>query len=362
MEASTPSSNTGLLKPEIRVRPDWVGLSFRQERLPRNIELFGFALFAHLARQGVFANTERGGWTIDPNGRGFNGFENGVHLRYRGEVRATLQWGGAFQRGWVLLEIRGGLCALLQRRQWISLYRMACKYQARIGHVDLAADDFEGQYFCPHKVRRVVEESPYDLIPTHRANRAHKPTLEWMESPTGCTCYVGSKQSIVRLRVYQKGRQLHDTREGREHPAWVRWESIFKRKTGYELEAAILHPDYWLQYLLGSSKYLAAIWNENGLVATWKPETAIMEPREIAAKGLLTMKEQWGGMIYHYRRLMGSEAFLDWVERTASPTCPLAELMQHDVPYILEIAEEMQRPSSAAADAASPADDLEEVF
>lgn len=263
-------------------------------------------------------------------------------------------------RGWVRLEFMGGMCALLRRNHFIFIYRAACKYNARVRHVDLAADDYLGVVFCPHKVRKMVESKPYDLIPVHRKKRGCKPTLEWFESPTGCTAYVGSKASVVRLRVYQKGGQLHDTVKGKKFPSWVRWESIFKRKAGHELDYAILHPDYWVKYLLGSSKYLADLWQDNGLKATWQPDTCISEPREIAAKALLIIKKQWGGVLWHLKRLMGSEAFFDAVLRESGG--PLADLHDWDMPYVLEMLAQLQQaPCEAAVAAAAPADTTDTV-
>jgi DNA relaxase NicK len=215
------------------------------------------------------------------------------------------------------------------------LYRAACKYGARLGHIDYAADDLLGKYFSPDLIRKKFKADPAAFVPGHRLGKGfHRLPEEWYESPTGKTLYLGSRGATTRTRVYEKGRQLHETDKGRRHPAWCRWEVTLRRANGVELDLGLLHPDYWLQYLLGSCGHLAQIWKSKGLRATYMNDKAIEEPLDRAVKGLLSLRNQWGPMIYDLQSLMGSEALFDIIAREQT-IGPLVGLSVYDVPEIM---------------------------
>ena len=195
IQAPPPSCNTGVMGNEIRVRPDWIKLSFRQENLPSDLKAFAWKLFMRLARKGLLCDGDScRNYTFDPDGKGFHGFECGALLTFNGELRGSLQWGGKNQRGWVLLEICGGLCKLLGRREWLSLFRTACKHHVRIGRVDLALDDMAGRVFNVPKIRSDFQADPTRFLPGHRSQSgSNPPSHEWYESDTGRTIYIGSR-------------------------------------------------------------------------------------------------------------------------------------------------------------------------
>jgi DNA relaxase NicK len=330
----TPSSNTGCMLDEIRVYPDWLRLSFLVGKFTRDPLRLGRGLFILLIRQGVLID-QPSGWSCSCVEAGQNGFEFGVYIRFQDQIRASLQWGGRAQRGRIQLEIRGALCALLQRRQYISLSRAAGRYGGRLGHIDYAADDLLGKYFSPDLIRKKFKADPAAFVPVHRLGKGfHRLSEEWYESPTGKTLYLGSRGATTRTRVYEKGRQLHDTYKGRKHPSWCRWEVTLRRANGVELDLALLHPDYWLQYLLGSCGYLAQIWKSKGLRATYMNEKPIEEPLDRAVKVLLSLRNQYGPAISDLRGDLGDEALLDVISRRQM-TGPLAELTAYDAPEIL---------------------------
>ena len=362
VQVKPPSCNTGVLESEIRVKPDWIKLSFRQQNLPSDLRRFATTLFLRLARKGLLNDGDYcRSYSLDTEAQGFHGFEHGARLTFNGELRGSLQWGGKNQRGWVLLEICGGLCKQLGRREWLSLFRTACKYPVRIGRVDLALDDFAGNVFNVPQIRSDFQANPACFLPSHRVKSGGSvlPTHEWYESDSGRTIYIGSRASTTRGVVYEKGRQLkaEGKLDGIKNPAWVRWETRFTRNKLVELEPHLLHPDYWLNAALGSSDYLSKLLERKGSRFTMRVDRAIEEPREIAARGLLTLKLQYGGMIGHLIRLFGSEGFQGLVERNDQDS-PLVDLSPRDVPYILEKLKAL-RDASGACDVAPAAPEPE---
>lgn len=363
-EYTPPSSNTGGLGNQIEYRTDWARLAFRQEIMPRDLQSFGVKLFVHLAKRGILRQQ---GWKLDDQGKGFNGFERGVNLYFNGDMRGSLQWGGKSQRGWVLLEVRGGLCSLFTRREHLALYRTACKYNARINRVDICLDDKSGSLFDVGKIREDFHTDPSLFLPVHRQGKGSRPPVyEWYESSTGRTLYIGSRESTSRGVVYEKGLQLQGTIEGNNNPDWVRWETRFTRNKYVELEPELLHPDYWLQAAVGSSAYLANLLNEKGCRFTMKVQKEHQEPREIAANALLTLNRQWGGVIGHLRRVFGSDGLLDIIERNDQDS-PLLDINRRDSELILELLQALRLAGgnggpSAASPAPAADEDYQEIF
>lgn len=309
-----PYSNTGMEAPSIGVRPDGVRLSFRQEKFAQNIKNIALAFVIRLGRTGGLMG---GGWTLTP-GKGRNGFKDSWNLYQNGELRASLEWGGASQRGWILLDLRGGACALLTNWHWCSLWRGAQKYGARLGGIDIAGDDLTGELLNFRAIFDDFNEKPESFWPIGRRNDG-PPDAE-VDSSTGATggatLYVGSKTASIRLRIYEKGREKADTSEGRKWPLWVRFESCFRRTQCVELDLNLIHPDFWCEALLGSSQYLSELLEIKGYRFMHPiPPNPFAEPLEKAAKGIYAMRRTWGGYISHYRRIMGDKAFLDALER-----------------------------------------------
>ena len=83
----------------------------------------------------------------------------------------------------------------------------------------------------------------------------------------------------------------------------------------------------------------------------------------MAAKALLTLKQQWGGMIGHLARLFGSEELVGLITRNDQAS-PLVDLSSRDCSSILEKLEALRYSSeSQAAEASAPeCENLEGVF
>ncbi len=352
----TPSSNTGCLGKEIGVRSDWIGFCVRQEKLSQNIQKLAVAIFWNWAKHGVFGGEK--GWrlegaTSDDFQAGFNGFHQGAYLKFGDEVRGSIQWGGTAQNGWVQFELRGALLALLPRREQLAIYRFACRAQVRLNRVDIACDDFQGKYFCPRQAYKDWEIDPCRFLPGHRYDKGSRaPVRDRQGTPeNGETTYIGSQQSSIRLRIYDKSLQLkamnRQSVEALRHPSWVRWETEFKRRNGVTLDYLLLHPDYQLAFCLGASQKLADIFGRSGLRGVWLIPKAKQEVIEQAARAGLSLRKQRGVSNYYLIQVFGLQGFLDRYARPDKDS-PLASLSPGDADAIDAMAWELEHAADDA--------------
>jgi DNA relaxase NicK len=346
---SGPSSNTGLLGiPEVDLKGDQVKLSFRRELLPCEPQEFARMILLealHLVRGAGWNFT---GATMTEKGQ--NGFERGFYLRCAGEVRASFQWGGKSQLGWCLLHINGAFCKVMTRKEWVRLYALSRRFQARLGAFDLAGDDYTGLLgFQPCLVRAEYYKAPVKFCPGHRIGHGSVPPRfrKWIDSETGTTLYLGGEKSSIGHRVYEKGKQLGD----KARPDWHRWEVMFRRMGGKtELNLGLLYPGNWASAWLGSCNHLATKFDQSGLRFTMNVEQARRGSQEIAARSLLTLEKQWGGAIDHLAQAFGSEALIELIRRKVE-TSPLSELDSSDIASILELRESLRSATDSAAGA-----------
>jgi phage replication initiation protein len=107
-----------------------------------------------------------------------------------------------------------------------KLAELGAKAGARITRVDLAADDFSGQ-FSVHRARCIYNKGGFQ-----GKGKAHGSMPKFTEIKSGRgaeshgkTFYVGDRKNGKMLRVYEKGLKDDPTR-----PNWVRWEVQFGNK------------------------------------------------------------------------------------------------------------------------------------
>lgn len=111
---------------------------------------------------------------------------------------------------------------------------------ARITRVDIAADDFLGQWPVQWAIDR-YNEGGFD----RRGQRPKARLIDDMGNRTGKTFYVGSRKSEQQLRVYEKGREQGDMAS-----EWVRYEGEFHASNRRELPLEMLTDP--APYLVGS--------------------------------------------------------------------------------------------------------------
>jgi hypothetical protein len=107
----------------------------------------------------------------------------------------------------------------------------------------------------------------------------------------------------------------------------------FKAKKAV-LDLAMLLPENWLSVVAGSSLYLNSKMKVVGDKFTMAHEKVSQDALERAVKGLVTLRNQYGPMIYDLHSLIGSEALFDIIAREQT-IGPLVGLSVYDVPEIM---------------------------
>ena len=134
-------------------------------------------------------------------------------------------------------ELTGAGCRIYETssgsdhaQRWSLLASLLGCFDARITRIDIAADDFTGQYPVSWAVEQ-YNAGQFDK----RGQRPKARLIDDMGNRTGCTFYVGSRKSEQQLRVYEKGKQLGDA----DSP-WVRYEVEFHNSNRRELPLEML--------------------------------------------------------------------------------------------------------------------------
>lgn len=132
-------------------------------------------------------------------------------LREDGTYTARLELTGD---GCRIYETSGG-CDHAQR--WSLLASLLGAANARLTRVDIAADDFAGQWPVSWAIDR-YNDGAFD----RRGQRPKARLIDDMGNNTGKTFYVGTRKSEKQLRVYEKGKE-----QGDKLSPWVRYEVEF---------------------------------------------------------------------------------------------------------------------------------------
>lgn len=98
---------------------------------------------------------------------------------------------------------------------------------AKITRVDVALDDFEGE-FTVTRAKRIYNAGGFQ---SKGKSHGSMPSFSEVKSGRGAashgrTFYVGNRKNGKMLRVYEKGLQMEDA----DRPKWVRWEVQFGNK------------------------------------------------------------------------------------------------------------------------------------
>lgn len=160
-----------------------------------------------------------------------------VALRVGGEHVGLLEFGGLNtirQDGTYTarMELTGDGCRAYEAsngddhaQRWSSLASLLGAVDARLTRVDIAADDFLGQWPVQWAIDR-YNDGQFD----RRGQRPKARLIDDMGNRTGKTFYVGSRKSEQQLRVYEKGRE-----QGDPASEWVRYEGEFHASNRREL-------------------------------------------------------------------------------------------------------------------------------
>lgn len=252
----TPASNTGVPKRTLSLRPDYLTATISESYLnSKPLETANF-LFRKFAR-----NMEGGTSMEKRNGR--QGFENGIYLIDPfGKEMAALLWGGKNQRQKAYIELKGGICKLLNEFDWMHIYVLLRASKARINRFDLAADDWLGKYFKQPSIRRAYSKDSSVMLPA--GVNGYIPPMDIHDTHKGYTLEFGTKNSTIRHIIYQKFRESEGTSLAVEYPSWMRWEVRFYRQNKVAVDLLICHPKNWASAWIGSCRFLQDKFKRSG--------------------------------------------------------------------------------------------------
>lgn len=160
-----------------------------------------------------------------------------------GEICGFVALGGEGQKGKICVELTGIGCTHV--RGWVQLQAKLAEMQVRITRVDVAHDDYEGQFGIADAVTWYNE----GLF----TSRGRPPALQhqgWNDD-SGRTLYVGKNTHNQQLCVYEKGKQQGDSQS-----KWIRWEGRFGSKYREIPHEILINP---AAYLIGHFPALAWI-------------------------------------------------------------------------------------------------------
>ncbi len=343
-EVNSPHSNTGVLETQVNVRPDNLWLVGSREHRPDYKGFIGEQTAAESAikwkkfsRQLLFLISPtfpRGTVTLTSSPeKGKNFYEKGFYLRRGRQELASICYDGKRQKGTFLIILTGQFCSLLDQRQYRLLHKLCTRFDLKMKRYDLAVDDYLGKVFKLDDIELLGKMEKGWFKPVYRC-QGLEPKCWRQEGEDGSlSIYVGGKDSTVQVCAYEKGKESKGTYLAKQFPSWIRYEVRWKAKKGL-LDLAMLLPENWLSSAAGTSVYLNSKMKVVGDKFTMAHQKVSEDSLERAVKGLLSLRNQWGPMIYDLHSLMGSEALFDIIAREQT-IGPLVGLSVYDVPEIM---------------------------
>lgn len=210
---------------------------------------------------------------------------------------------------------------------FIEFLRTMSQYGASFTRIDLAVDDMGQNYFSIADVAQLLEEGSY-LSQFRKFNKIQSHLTDGTE--TGYTINMGSRESEVFLRVYDK--KLEQIEKAHLHPEilplWVRWELEIKGD-----KAGIVVKEFLSGNNLGSvtmgilSRYVRFILPVDSnksrcpLLPEWERFVQAVEPLKLSVKpdppsierSIKYASKQFPRTLSKIRYGLGDDIFLDYV-------------------------------------------------
>lgn len=261
-----------------------------------------------------------------PNKSGRNHYDHSARLLANGAEFATVCWGGAQQKNTVMLSVMGTGCQIVQ--DWskaVAVFQELPK--AKLSRLDIALDVFDGsltleQVYATRNDRSMWRNGKQGRPP------AFKPIGDMYEAGReGRTLYVGTRDSDVYTRIYEKGLQLFSFMKNCEvvdNPRdmmmtlqdndkefkcgnYVRFEVEFKAKTTNLPLTALLNPD---GFFAGAYPFAAGLLKDVRPVQRLRLENTAMADLE---SSLLQVRHQYGAILATAVQKYGAQAALSMI-------------------------------------------------
>jgi phage replication initiation protein len=167
-----------------------------------------------------------------------SGSRNKGHLGYSdswelGHGYGILATGGKSQGNTCLVSLSGTGCAPI--KNWQAVHDLLMALNAKITRVDLAHDDFAGDY----NITAGLEMLALGQFTTN-GRPPNAQFIDDFDSGKGKTLYIGNSENGKLLRIYEKGKQLGDPVS-----SWVRWElELHNKDRSIPLDVLLRPGDY----------------------------------------------------------------------------------------------------------------------
>lgn len=213
------------------------------------------------------------------------------------------------QKNTILVMLSGKGCSFAndgwERRLYTFLTNIAKR--AKLTRIDLAHDDFDGSHIC---VDWAEAQDTNSEKGTGFQNGARKPNVEhkgnWKRpNGRGRTLNIGSRESGMYVRVYEKGRA-----EGDPEDNWQRAEVEFKASDRILPFDMLLAPS---EYFMGSYPCFAELKNE---IQPAKIE-ALKKNASISVRSAIdTIKHQYGKYFNFLKQVFDSEELINLISHS----------------------------------------------
>ncbi|CAD6879426.1 probable phage replication protein NMA0782 [Methylomonas albis] len=219
-------------------------------------------------------------------------FRNKGHLGYSdfwdlGNGFGILATGGKSQGNTCLISLNGGGCMPIQ--DWRAVHDLLVLLNAKITRVDLAHDDFAGDY----NITAGLEMLALGQFTTN-GRPPNAMFVDDFDSGKGKTLYIGNRDSGKLLRVYEKGKQLGDPLS-----PWVRWELELHNKDRSIPLDVLLRPG---DYLAGGYPCLAWVSETQDRIKTTRNQLKISFDHLVKH-----CRQSYGKLLYVMHEGLGQE-------------------------------------------------------
>ena len=246
-----------------------------------------------------------------PLDKGFYGYTDSFMLGNNWGIVAT---GGRSQSGTVCVSLNGQGCTLAQTG-WEAQLQQFLQTQVtspRLTRVDIAYDDYAGQFFTPETARAECQKQSQSAFYTQGRHPSWELAGNW-DSPTGeKTLYVGSRHSDKRLRIYTKGRQLGDPTS-----PWVRSELVLKYSNRFHLP---------LDILTHATAYLAATYSTVNQAGPFQFLATGASPASRLQTMTQTIDITSNSKVRQVRRAAGK--FVNWLKTSGYSDTEIVEMIR----------------------------------
>lgn len=231
------------------------------------------------------------GLSFTDRGAGWQGYTSSQAITLGGVQIGLMAYGGANQRGWVLVSLSGVGCGFVS--DWVHVQRVLSGLAGfEFRRVDVAFDSVDGKHSYSSVLAAYLGGAfnGNGRRPKHRQNTG--------DSGDGDTLYIGSRKADKFCRIYEKGKQLAGGRgvthvDGVRVEDWLRMEVEFKAVTA-PIPADII--DNRDAYFAGAYPFFASI-----LVGveplSWRFNPKLSAQLELQ-KALANIKHQYGDTLH----------------------------------------------------------------